>query len=61
MGIMHDEAIKGLLENLQRQEQQQQPQQQLEPDHPQIQVLYARHYKPRLVYFFLYNLLPDIS
>ena len=40
MGIMHEEAIKGLLENLQRQEQQpQQPEQQPEPDHPQIQVL----------------------
>ena len=40
MGVMHDEAIKGLLENLQRQEQQQpqQPEQQPEPDHPQIQV-----------------------
>ena len=36
---MHEEAIKGLLENLQRQEQQpQQPEQQPEPDHPQIQI-----------------------
>ena len=38
MGIMHEEAIKGLLENLQQQPQPQQPEQQPEPDHPQIQV-----------------------